>query len=277
MSEHSLKLEGATVSARRRVERGAGGVVWIEEEMTVEGRYAGPVVMGRGWLFELHELSRGTFAFVQDGALYTVEPRRFGLLYAPFSIMEVVFEDVLTRWVGVAAAGEPPRADGSAAIHRMDAEALPPERGRSLLIEVGGDARTRDARDVLEVLASGRARRTTERTTRPSLLSLRAKRLVDASYDSASSIASVAARLGVTHAHLTRQFKRDYRLTPRAYRDQLRASDALLRLTLGEKIADVSGDVGYNDLGRFYKQFRKLMHASPGSCRQRQDEGGEMK
>ncbi|MCA1817714.1 MAG: helix-turn-helix domain-containing protein [Acidobacteria bacterium] len=266
MSEHSIELEGATVSARRRVERGAGGLVWIDEEMTVEGRYAGLVVMGRGWLFELHDLSRGSFAFVQDGARVPVKPRRFGLLYAPFSITEVSMEDVRTRWVGVAASGEPPR-DGSAAPHKIDARTPPAGGGRSLLFEVDGSAPTRDPREVLELLASARVLGTLERSTRPSPLSLRAKRLIASSYDSASSIASVAARLGVTHAHLARQFKRDCGMTPHAYRARLRASDALLRLTRGEKIADVSGGVGYNDLGRFYKQFRKLMHASPGTCR----------
>lgn len=266
-TEHTLKLEGATVSARRRVSVLAGGLVWIEEEMTVEGRFAGLVVSGRGWLFELHNLSRGAFSLVQDGARVEAAPRRFGLLYAPFSITEVVMEDVQTSWVGVAAAGEPPRS-GGAAMHRLDSAPLAGEHGRSLLIEVAPDAPARDARDLLALLASSRAARTAERTTRPSPLSLRAKRLIDESYDDPEArIAALAARLKVSHAHLTRQFKRDFTLAPRAYRDQLRASDAMLRLTLGEKIAEVSGFVGYNDLGRFYKQFRKLMHASPGSCR----------
>jgi YesN/AraC family two-component response regulator len=35
----------------------------------------------------------------------------------------------------------------------------------------------------------------------------------------------------------------------------------------GEAIIEVSGDVGYNDLSRFYKQFRKSTAASPGFCR----------
>jgi AraC-like DNA-binding protein len=163
-----------------------------------------------------------------------------------------VFEDVRSRRVGVAAAGRVPRG----------------REGRSSLVEVDSGARTSSPMEVLEALTASRAGRTIERCTRPSPLSQKVKRALDESYrDTDSSIARIAARLGVSHAHLTRQFKRDYGMPPLAYRDQLRARDAMLRLARGEKIIEVSSDVVYNDLGRFYKQFRKLTPASPGSCR----------
>ena len=95
--------------------------------------------------------------------------------------------------------------------------------------------------------------------------------MLDASYRSTPSIASLAADLGVSHPHLTRQFKREFGMTPMAYRHALRASEAAGRLSRGEPIVDVSGDVGYEDLGRFYKSFRKAMHSSPGGCRRPRD------
>ncbi|HVG28386.1 MAG TPA: AraC family transcriptional regulator [Pyrinomonadaceae bacterium] len=254
VSQHVLRLPGGggVVRSRRRVETLPGGLVWIEEEMEVEGRLEGCVVSGGGWLFELHRLSAGEVYYVQDGARVRVEPRCFGLLYAPHSITEIVLEDVRSYWVGVAAAGRVPHGRES----------------RSALVEVDERARASNPIEVLEALTAGRASRTVERCTRPSPLSLGAKRALDESYrDPDSSIARIAAGLRVSHAHLTRQFKRDYGMPPHAYRGQLRASDAMLRLARGEKIIEVSGDVGYNDLGRFYKQFRKLTHASPGSCR----------
>jgi AraC-like DNA-binding protein len=251
--EHVMPLPGGgAVRSRRRVEALAGGLVWIEEEMEVDGRLSGCFVSGGGWLFELHRLGAGEVYYVQDGARVRVGPRRFGLLYAPHSITEIVFEDVRSRWVGVAAEGRAPRVG----------------EGRSVLVEVDEGARASSPSEVLEALTAGREGRPIERCTRPSPLSLRAKRALDESYrDAGSSIARVAALLKVSHAHLTRQFKRDYGMPPLAYRDQLRASDAMLRLARGEKIIEVSGEVGYNDLGRFYKQFRKLTHSSPGSCR----------
>jgi AraC-like DNA-binding protein len=252
-TEHVMSLPGGgVVRSRRRVKTLAGGLVWIEEEMEVDGRLSGCVVSGGGWLFELHRLGAGEVYYVQDGARVGVGARRFGLLYAPHSITEIVFEDVRSRWVGVAAAGRVPHGRESL----------------SALIEVGEGARASNPIEVLEALTAGRASRSIERCTRPSPLSLKAKRALDESYrDAGSSIAQIAALLKVSHAHLTRQFKRDYGMPPLSYRDQLRASDAMLRLSRGEKIIEVSADVGYNDLGRFYKQFRKLTHSSPGSCR----------
>lgn len=69
-----------------------------------------------------------------------------------------------------------------------------------------------------------------------------------------------------THEHLSRQFKLDLGMSPSAYLRQLRLADAPLRLARGEGIVNVSLDVGYNDLSRFYKQFRKTTSTSPGAC-----------
>ncbi len=80
-------------------------------------------------------------------------------------------------------------------------------------------------------------------------------------------MARVAERLGVTPEHLSRQFKRDFEMSPTNYLHQLRLADAPLRLAKGEDIVNVSQDVGYNDLSRFYKQFRKATKTSPGVCR----------
>ena len=81
------------------------------------------------------------------------------------------------------------------------------------------------------------------------------------------SIARIADRLKVSHEHLSRQFKKDYALTPSAYLHKLRVAEATFRLALGEEIVDISLDVGYNDLSRFYKQFRKATRTSPAVCR----------
>ena len=93
-----------------------------------------------------------------------------------------------------------------------------------------------------------------------SLLSVKAKRLIDENYLAYPSIARIAERLGVSHAHLSRQFKRDFGMSPSEYLRRLRVADAPLRLARGEEIINVSLEVGYNDLSRFYKQFRKLQY-----------------
>ena len=54
--------------------------------------------------------------------------------------------------------------------------------------------------------------------------------------------------------------------SPSSYLHKLRLADAPLRLARGEQIVNVSLDAGYNDLSRFYKQFRKTTKTSPGVC-----------
>ncbi len=117
------------------------------------------------------------------------------------------------------------------------------------------------------MLTNGRNKQSIDINSSPSLLSLKAKRLIDESYRVFPSIARIAERLGVRHEHLSRQFKRDYKMAPNTYLHRVRAAEASYKLQRGEEIIEVSADVGYNDLSRFYKQFRKGMKTSPGSCR----------
>jgi methylphosphotriester-DNA--protein-cysteine methyltransferase len=71
----------------------------------------------------------------------------------------------------------------------------------------------------------------------------------------------------VSPALLSRTFKGDYGVPPVHYRHQVRIVDALTRLAGGDVPADVFQDVGFNDLSRFYKIFRKLACAAPGAYR----------
>jgi AraC-like DNA-binding protein len=97
----------------------------------------------------------------------------------------------------------------------------------------------------------------------PSLLSLRVKRMIDENYLIFPSIARIAERLKVSHSHLSRQFKRDVEMGPSEYLHHLRVAEATFRLATGEEIIDIAYEIGYNDLSRFYKQFRKNTKTSP--------------
>jgi AraC-like DNA-binding protein len=123
------------------------------------------------------------------------------------------------------------------------------------------------AADVSEILKAGRNHQSIAINPKASSLSVRAKGLIDKARSTDPSIARIAKQLGVTPEHLSRQFRRDYGMSPRGYLHQLRLADALLQLAMGDAIADVSQEVGYGDLSRFYKQFRKSTRTSPGLCR----------
>jgi AraC-like DNA-binding protein len=68
---------------------------------------------------------------------------------------------------------------------------------------------------------------------------------------------------------MSRTFRNAYGLPPVRYRHHVRIMDALLRFAAGAAPADVSLDVGFEDLSRFYKVFRRLVCGVPGAYRPR--------
>lgn len=227
------------------------GAYAIGDEIAVPGEGALPFVIGAGWLLEIVELSAGEYFFFRDGEEVRPAGARFGIFYPPFAVVKFYVKDMKGKNTGIGGFGS-----------------LPPEfPSAPVIFETDFDAPFTGARQAAEVLKAGRGRRSIELNTKPSLLSLKAKRLIDENYPVYPSIARIAARLKVSHEHLSRQFKRDYEMSPSAYLHQVRMAEATFRLSIGEEIAAISHDVGYNDLSRFYKQFRKATKTSPGNCR----------
>ncbi|AKU93810.1 Transcriptional regulator, AraC family [Labilithrix luteola] len=84
-----------------------------------------------------------------------------------------------------------------------------------------------------------------------------------------------AARVaGIAPETLTRAFQEAYGITPKQYVHKARLFVAVLRLLSGKAIVETALDAGFNDVTRFYAQFRRLLGATPGvyaSIKKRQD------
>jgi AraC-like DNA-binding protein len=223
----------------------------ISDVVDLPGEGTTNFVFARGWLLEIVELTGGDYHFISDGRNVRPEGNRFGVFYPPFTFVRSFARDMAGKIVGV----------GS---EKMLSE-LPTT---PFVFETESVADFTYPGQAVDVLESCRNRQSIEVNTKPSLTSLKTKRLIDENYLVYPSIARIAERIGVSHEHLSRQFKRDYGLTPSAYLHHLRVAEATFRLSLGQEIIDISMDVGYNDLSRFYKQFRKATRTSPGICRQ---------
>lgn len=197
-------------------------------------------------MIERVELESGEMYFYSDGEPVKPDSTAFCVFYPSYSIIDLFIRDLRGS------------VKGLGSIHRDDR--LP----RQPFIFEKDDPANLETDDLIRLASNGRS---IEIATKPSLVSLRAKRVIDGEYLNDTSIASVADTVGVSHEHLTRQFRADYHLTPNEYLHRLRMAEANYKLAKGDQIADVSGDVGYNDLGRFYKQFKKQNKTSPGNCR----------
>jgi AraC-like DNA-binding protein len=216
------------------------GVLWIEGSLGNAPEVTGQVVIGPGWLLEV---------------LQSDESRMFGLFWAAFSIVQTDTPALLGRlkgdFVGFSRPGKPP-ADWLT---------------ESMIFDLEPSPLPRTYKELIAVVCEPRSYTSIETASGVSTLSGKVKAGIVQTYRDGGSIAGIASKLGVSQAHLTRQFKRDFGLTPLKYRNHLRVNEAVRRLSLGEKILDVGYAVGFNDTARFYKDFRKVTGTSPGKCR----------
>jgi AraC-like DNA-binding protein len=195
--------------------------------------------MGGDWLVEMLRI---------DARRSTI-----GFYWAPFAIVHEIpnLQDIWNSpFVGFSAPGKPP-ADWLTV---------------SMTFDLGDVPLARSPQEFAALLKKPVPFVPLEGTT-ASPRSRKAKSLIASNYRADVAIAEIAGKLGVSHAHLTRQFKRDYGITPIDYRHRLRVSDAMGRLSQGDEILDVGYQVGFNDTKRFYEDFRKVTGTSPGKCR----------
>ena len=238
----------AIAASRRSTRLLPGGLYHFADTLTPAMPVPATIITCTAWLLEVYSLDAGDLFFLSGAAQVRATSRRFGAVFPPFSVARLCLDRVAGHVLGFAGT-----------------KALPPAfAGTPTLFEIPHRAHPELPPDIFDCATALRA---IPAWPHASALSYRAKNIIDQSYLTPISLAGVAAQLGVTAAHLSRQFKRDFGLAPSAYLHQLRLADAPLKLARGEEIAAISHDVGYRDLSRFYKQFRKATRTSPGACR----------
>jgi AraC-like DNA-binding protein len=256
--EYELKLKDEGVLARRKTENLSDGLHFFEDDFEIKDLLTANVITCVGWLLELVELKRGALFFQKGQETVRPNSKRFGIFYPSFTFTRPSFQNARGHLVGIA--GIKP---------------LPIQLKTSIVFEIDNFEPPKSLDSVGELLNSVRQYQTIEAYPKASWLSVKAKKLIDENYQIYPSIARIADRLKVSHAHLTRQFKHDFGMSPNKYLHQLRIADATFRLSQGEQIIRVSNEVGYNDLSRFYKQFRHSTSQSPKYCQAKLTSSGK--
>ncbi|HXW08060.1 MAG TPA: AraC family transcriptional regulator [Vicinamibacterales bacterium] len=256
MEERRELPDGGSIWSRGRRQNLPGGLWWLEQDVRCRGKQVGPFPMAAGWIIEFIEVRRGTLAFRRDNDLKPVPWRRFVWVLPAFSVVHMDWTDVELRFVAVA--GEGRHGTPAAASGAIGSQIFPLRGG--LPADAGSALRR------LSTLDDGVQ---VEISSSFSPLVRRAKRWLDQHYRERASIAQLANAVGVSHAHLSREFRRALGMSPLGYLHHLRSGEALAKLASGERIVDASLDVGYSDLSRFYKQFHRLGCSAPGRYRER--------
>lgn len=223
-------------------------VLEIHQRIRVARREVGTDVSGPACIYAQIRVTRGRLAYLAGDSRLAVTDG-CELFLPPFAIVQAALDqcDVTTLAVAFRARGEV-----------ADRPVLLPATNRPMV---------RSEAEVLERLQTSRDVAYVGRAPEPVPLAANAKAIIDCEYSAPLVIANIAARLETSPAVLSRVFRTTYGVPPVRYRHHVRILDALIRLAEGAAPIDVFQDVGFDDLSRFYKVFRKVACDPPGSYR----------
>jgi len=234
----------------RRVVQVERGSLRIEQRLRIARVEIGTDASGPTCIYAVVRVSGGKVRY-RCGSSLVCAPRRFHVFLPPFEIVQASLERCSATSIALSfrpeASDDLPRQPvliptDDLSVPDSSAEALDKLRRTTAVIPVG---RARD----------------------PAPLAATAKAIIDREYAGPLEIADVAARLHTSPAVLSRTFRHAYGIPPVRYRHHVRVMDALMQFAEGALPAAVFQNVGFDDLSRFYKIFRKVSCAPPGAYR----------
>lgn len=234
----------------RRVVQIEQGVLRIDQQVRIPRREIGTDVSGPACMYAHAQVARGTVAYLRGGTRI-LAPTCFEVFLPPFTLVQVSLERCEVTSTALA-------------FRQLLSHKLP---SQPILLPATAGRPPRSKDDVLRRLHAAEETVGVGRAHDPAPLARDAKAILDAEYATPLEIARIAERLHASPAVLSRVFRRAYGMPPVRYRHQVRIMDALIRLADGALPAEVFQDVGFDDLSRFYKIFRKVACAAPGSYR----------
>jgi methylphosphotriester-DNA--protein-cysteine methyltransferase len=226
----------------------ADGMVMLRQRLT--GNDTRIVVTHDSALRSVVEVRHGRMVIpLPSGDVAT--PARFVLAVPPRSIIPMRFEHAEII------------SEGGCATRALDGHATP-------VIEAV--ASWREAREAIASTGPIVARLDPDAGVASSLVY--ARQALHAAVAEPAPVRVAATAVGIAPETLVRQFADVYRITPKQYCQRARLFDAAVFLFEGVSVLDAALRAGFNDLTRFYTQFRRLLGGTPGEyarIRKRQD------
>ena len=102
---------------------------------------------------------------------------------------------------------------------------------------------------------------------KPHILAKKIKKEIDLSYDENTKLSGFAKKLRTNEAQLSRAFKEAFDMTPLKYRNLIRVTTASFEILNGKPVLEACYNSGFQDVSRFYKQFKALTTITPAKLK----------
>lgn len=234
----------------RRIVQVERGLLRIEQRVRIARREIGTDVSGPACIYAVVRVRRGRVAYLHGDARVRA-PRSFAVLLPPFAIVQASLERCDVTSIALA-------------FRPLSTDRLPEQ---PVMFSTTGDSPPRSKTDALSRFHAAATPVNIGRVHLTAPVAAEAKAAIDREYGTPLEIGRIAARLQTPHAVLSRTFKQAYGVPPVRYRHHVRIMDALTRFADGAAPVDVFQEVGFDDLSRFYKIFRKVACDAPGVFR----------
>ena len=251
MQPKLIQRSSEACRVKRWIQRLEAGLLRLDQQIQVADVQKGLDVTGRFWVFAIVHVSSGTIEYVSSNNRITPPAPFYGMYAPPYCVVEVILNRSHSYSKGLASARKLPEDYPQEPV----VFSVPSQRCPASISEMGELIRT--APQIIKV----------GRDIDPSPLAIRIKEAIDWSYTLPLPLSKIAAELRISPAMMSRYFKKAYGMPPVHYRHHIRTMDGMMRLLDGEAVTDVFQQVGFDDLSRFYRHFKRFMLAPPGKYR----------
>lgn len=137
-------------------------------------------------------------------------------------------------------------------------------RGKVIIFPWNGSI-PKSIEDVLKMVRESDQKLEIESQRKTSAIALKTKNFIDDNYSEALLIESVAERLGLSWAVMTREFKKTYGVSPVEYRHKIRVFKAVRKLSAGLDVTSSLAESGFTSASQFFELFKKYLGTQPKS------------
>lgn len=230
-------------------------LLFFKRTQTYSGVWRNVDVYGQFWVLAMADLPPAGVFYHRLGQRIPIQGP-VAVYIPPFSLVELEIEVPELRW------------EAYVSRHPLTFR----DFSKATMLKWDGGQPFESRKSMETFLNSADALEPVDKIEEESLLATEIKSYLDRHLGDSLNIHEVAKQFGLSDSSLSRLFKKSYGLTPVVYRNKMRVFESMSKLLAEpQNVTSVGFEVGFNDLGRFHKQFKKYASARPAQYKAKFD------